>query len=135
MPGLTVVERDCPNTYARFTSIGPMLGNIGNGGKGISWDTKDEVQQLRQLSYTHPTEGGNKGTAKLDTAIDACEMILTLAPETNGHVAVKAWEALGEITGLDHTHLAKPKEEEKIRWRDIVAQPRKIISSPTWSGL
>ena len=73
--------------------------------------------------------------AKLDTAIDACEMILTLAPETNGHVAVKAWEALGEITGLDHTHLAKPKEEEKIRWRDIVAQPRKIISSPTWSGL
>ena len=73
--------------------------------------------------------------AKLDTAIDACEMILTLAPETNGQVAVKAWEALGEMTGIDHTHLAKPKEDEKIRWRDIVAQPRKIISSPTWSGL
>ena len=28
-----------------------------------------------------------------------------------------------------------PKEDEKIRFRDIVAQPRKIISSPTWSGL
>ncbi|MFZ1494066.1 MAG: molybdopterin dinucleotide binding domain-containing protein, partial [Candidatus Competibacter denitrificans] len=28
-----------------------------------------------------------------------------------------------------------PKEHEKIRFRDIVAQPRKIISSPTWSGL
>ncbi|MDU4093347.1 MAG: molybdopterin dinucleotide binding domain-containing protein, partial [Pantoea sp.] len=27
------------------------------------------------------------------------------------------------------------KEEEKIRFRDIQAQPRKIISSPTWSGL
>ena len=62
-------------------------------------------------------------------------MILALAPETNGHVAVKAWQALGEITGREHTHLALHKEDEKIRFRDIQAQPRKIISSPTWSGL
>jgi nitrate reductase alpha subunit len=27
------------------------------------------------------------------------------------------------------------KEDEKIRFRDIAAQPRKIISSPTWSGI
>ena len=71
----------------------------------------------------------------INSAIDAAEMILTLAPETNGQVAVKAWEALGEITGREHTHLARRKEEEKIRFRDIQAQPRKIISSPTWSGL
>ncbi|VFS60237.1 Respiratory nitrate reductase 2 alpha chain [Raoultella planticola] len=62
-------------------------------------------------------------------------MILSLAPETNGQVAVKAWQALGEFTGRDHTHLAINKEDEKIRFRDIQAQPRKIISSPTWSGL
>jgi nitrate reductase alpha subunit len=50
-------------------------------------------------------------------------------------VAVKAWQALGEFTGREHTHLALNKEDEKIRFRDIQAQPRKIISSPTWSGL
>jgi nitrate reductase alpha subunit len=47
-------------------------------------------------------------------------------------------EGLGRIVaehGPDHTHLALPKEEEKIRFRDIQAQPSKIISSPTWSGL
>ena len=60
---------------------------------------------------------------------------MSLAPETNGQVAVKAWQALGKITGRDHTHLALPKQDEKIRFRDIQAQPRKIISSPTWSGL
>ncbi|RUT90147.1 nitrate reductase subunit alpha, partial [Mesorhizobium sp. USDA-HM6] len=27
-----------------------------------------------------------------------------------------------------------PKEDEKIRFRDVQAQPRKIISSPTWPG-
>jgi len=50
-------------------------------------------------------------------------------------VAVKAWAALSKITGRDHTHLALPREHEKIRFRDIQAQPRKIITSPTWSGV
>ena len=135
MPNITVVERDYPNTYHRFTSLGPLMDKLGNGGKGINWDTKEEVEFLGKLNRTHVEEGANQGRPKIETAIDACETILSLAPETNGHVAVKAWAALGELTGRDHTHLAKPKEEEKIRFRDIVAQPRKIISSPTWSGL
>ncbi|MCP3054578.1 molybdopterin dinucleotide binding domain-containing protein, partial [Aurantimonas marianensis] len=54
---------------------------------------------------------------------------------TNGEVAVKAWEALEKITGREHSHLARPKQDEKIRFRDIAAQPRKIVSSPTWSGI
>ncbi len=135
MPHINVVERDYPNTYARFTSVGPLLEKLGNGGKGIGWDTKVEVDFLRQLNRVHTDEGVNKGMAKIDSAIDACEMILSLAPETNGQVAVKAWAALSKMTGRDHTHLALPKEDEKIRFADIVAQPRKIISSPTWSGL
>ena len=72
---------------------------------------------------------------KIETDIDAAEVILQLAPETNGHVAVKAWEALSKQTGRDHTHLALHREDEKIRFRDVQAQPRKIISSPTWSGI
>jgi nitrate reductase alpha subunit len=50
-------------------------------------------------------------------------------------VAVKAWEALSGKTGREHAHLAAPREDEKIRFRDIQAQPRKVISSPTWSGI
>src|SRR5690606_38759094 len=52
-----------------------------------------------------------------------------------GHVAVKAWESLSRNTGREHAHLALHREDEKIRFRDIQAQPRKIISAPTWSGL
>jgi nitrate reductase alpha subunit len=80
-------------------------------------------------------DGIGKGQPKLDTAIDAAEMILTLAPETNGHVAVKAWEALSKATGREHKHLAESSEHTQIRFRDVVAQPRKIISSPIWSGI
>ena len=129
-PSMKVVERDYPGTFDRFTSLGPLLEKLGNGGKGIGWNTDHEVDFLKKLN------GENKeGRAKIDTDIDACETVLSLAPETNGEVAVKAWSALSKITGRDHTHLALPKEEEKIRFRDIQAQPRKIISSPTWSGL
>ena len=44
-------------------------------------------------------------------------------------------EALSKITGREHAHLAIGREHDKIRFRDIQAQPRKIISAPTWSGL
>ena len=133
-PHLMVVERDYPNTYARFTSLGPLMDKLGNGGKGISWNTQEEVDFLKKLNRTR-TEGAAEGRPAIETAIDAAEVVLSLAPETNGHVAVKAWDALGKVTGRDHTHLAIHKEDEKIRFRDIVAQPRKIIPSPTWSGL
>ena len=135
MPNLIPVERDYPNTYARFTSLGPLMDSLGNGGKGISWNTEEEVKFLGDLNRRHEDEGANRGRPRIDSAIDACETIITLAPETNGQVAVRAWQALSEITGRDHRHLAQPKEDEKIRFRDLVAQPRKIISSPTWSGL
>ncbi|RJF55813.1 nitrate reductase subunit alpha [Serratia inhibens] len=133
-PHIMVVERDYPATYERFTSLGPLLDKLGNGGKGINWNTQTEVDFLKKLNYVK-TEGPAAGRPKIESAIDAAEVILSLAPETNGQVAVKAWEALGNITGRDHRHLALNKEDEKIRFRDIQAQPRKIISSPTWSGL
>ena len=134
-PQIAVIERDFPNTYARFTSLGPLMDKVGNGGKGIAWNTQTEVGQLKELNGQVKTDGVTKGFAKIESDIDACEVILQLAPETNGHVAVKAWEALSKQTGRDHSHLALHREDEKIRFRDIQAQPRKIISSPTWSGL
>jgi nitrate reductase alpha subunit len=135
MPQVTVVERDYPNLYKRFTSLGPLMAKLGNGGKGINWNTEHEVDFLKQLNGTVTEEGATKGFARIESDIDACEVILSLAPETNGEVAVKAWTSLGGFTGREHTHLAVPKEDEKIRFRDVVAQPRKIISSPIWSGL
>lgn len=135
MPAVIAVERDYPNTFQKFTSLGPLMDKLGNGGKGISWDTKDEVKLLGDLNYRVDDAGCANGRPRIDTAIDAAEVILSLAPETNGAVAVKAWQAVSAMTGIEHAHLADAREDEKIRFRDIQAQPRKIISSPTWSGI
>ncbi len=133
-PAYITVERDYTALYDRYVALGPLLDKLGNGGKGINWNTEPEVQHLRDLNGVWE-EGPAKGCPKIVTDIDASEVILMLAPETNGEVAVKAWEALSKATGREHAHLALPKEDEKIRFRDIAAQPRKIISSPTWSGI
>ncbi|MDF2141168.1 nitrate reductase subunit alpha [Paenirhodobacter sp. CAU 1674] len=133
-PNYIAVERDYTAIHDRFTALGPLLDKLGNGGKGISWNTEDEVAALKALNGER-REGSAKGRPVIDTAIDAAEVVLMLAPETNGEVAVKAWEALGKATGRDHVHLAEGEHHNKIRFRDIAAQPRKIISSPTWSGI
>ncbi|QLC23900.1 nitrate reductase subunit alpha [Parasphingopyxis algicola] len=135
MPQVAVVKRDYPNLYKRFTALGPLMDELGNGGKGIAWNTEHEVEHLKALNGVVTEDGPTQGMARIESDIDATEVILMLAPETNGEVAVKAWNALSEFTGREHAHLAQPKEDEKIRFRDVVAQPRKIISSPTWSGL
>ncbi|MBT5433723.1 MAG: nitrate reductase subunit alpha, partial [Rhodospirillaceae bacterium] len=135
MPQIATVERDYPNVYRKFTSLGPLMSSAGNGGKGIAWKTEHEVEALADLNGRTTGEGMFDGLPRIESDIDASEVILMLAPETNGEVAVKAWHALEKMTGREHAHLALPKEDEKIRFRDVVAQPRKIISSPTWSGI
>ena len=127
--------RDYPETYNRFTSLGPLMEKAGNGGKGINWNTETEVSFLRNLNKTSENKGETNGLARIETDIQAAETILTLAPETNGHVALKAWESLEKTTGRKHRHLAENREDEKIRYNDLLAQPRKIITSPIWSGV
>lgn len=130
MPNITLVERNYHSIYSDYTSLGPLMKKIGNSCKGISWNTCDEIDLLSSINGVN-----DSNLPIIDSAIDACEVILLLAPETNGEVALKSWKSLGLVTGLDHTHLALDRSAEKIRFRDIQAQPRKIITSPIWSGI
>jgi nitrate reductase alpha subunit len=135
MPQVSEVTRDYSQIYSKFTSLGPLLDKLGNGGKGLGWSTQHEIDKLGSLNGAVLDDTVARGRPRIVSDIDACETILMLAPETNGEVAVKAWRALEKQTGREHAHLALPKEDEKIRFRDLVAQPRKIISSPIWSGI
>ena len=56
MPPVTVVERDYPNTYRRFTALGPLMSKLGNGGKGIAWNTEHEVE-LPEAAQWHGHRG------------------------------------------------------------------------------
>jgi len=135
LPIFKVVEREFGQTYNKYCGLGPLLKTAGNAVKGFQWDTKDEYAFLAQLNGTVREAGVSQGMPSLKDDIAVCDSILSLAPETNGEVAHKSWVDLSRRTGIDHTHLADSRRDDKIRFRDIQAQPRKIITSPTWSGI
>ena len=106
-PQIAVVERDYPNTYRRFTALGRSPISSAMAARALPGTPWHEVKGLGDLNYRVNDGGPTDGRPRIETDIDAAEVILYLAPETNGEVAVKAWEALGKITGREHTHLAE----------------------------
>ncbi|MBL4803135.1 MAG: nitrate reductase subunit alpha, partial [Emcibacter sp.] len=111
LPDYVDVVRHYPDTYKKFTALGPLMVQMGNGSKGISWDVAAEYKLLGNLNWLVTVAGVSKGMPRIETDIDAAEVILSLAPETNGQVAVKAWAALEKLTGRDHQPLAQRRKE------------------------
>jgi nitrate reductase alpha subunit len=135
MPNLTVVTRDYANVYRMMTSLGPLAASAGVGSKGIMWKAEEEVESLKSSLGRVAEEGVAHGQPSIQTAKQAAETILALAPETNGETAVKAWRGVEKRTGLSLQHLSIRRQGERIRFDDLSAQPRKIITSPIWSGI
>ena len=132
---LKVVERDYGSTYNKYIALGPLMVKLGNGVKGLDWNTEAEYEELKLCNYTVKVPGVSYGMPSLEEDIYVCDSVMRMAPETCGPVARKSWAALSKKTGIDHHHLYAAREEDKITFRDIQAQPRKIITAPTWSGV
>ncbi len=140
VPGKTmalikVVERDFAATYSKYIALGPLMTKLGNTVKGIDWNTEQEYQELKSHNGVVREPGVSQGMPSLEEDIFVCDAVMRMAPETNGEVAHKSWNALSKKTGIDHHHLYAGRHEDKITFRDIQAQPRKIITAPTWSGI
>ncbi len=135
LPFLTVVSRDYPNTFKMMTALGPLAHKVGVGSKGVMWKATEEYESLKESLGTVKKPGISQGMPSLLTAKQMAETILALSPETNGEVAVKSWQGLEKRTGLSLQHLSLRRQGEKYRFEDLNAQPRKIITSPIWSGI
>jgi nitrate reductase alpha subunit len=135
LPNLTVVTRDFAQTAKMMTALGPLVTQVGIGGKGIAWKAAEEYEELKRRVGTVAKPGVTQGMPKLESALQAAETILALSPETNGRMAIKAWRALERNTGLHLTHLCEDRAGERITFADIDARPRQVITSPIWSGI
>lgn len=134
-PRLSVVTRDFPNTFKMMTALGPRVIQNGIGAKGVSWKADTEYELLKKELGTVTAPGVSHGMPRLESGRDVACAILCLAPETNGRTAVKSWQSVEETSGLALSHLSKSRADERITFDDITAQPREIITSPTWSGM
>jgi nitrate reductase alpha subunit len=132
-PHLKVVERDYANLFNRFISLGPLVEQGGIGAHGTSWPIADQYEELLQ---TNPTVSWNgKRFPSLDDAVEAANVILALAPETNGEAAHRAFKAQEEKVGLPLADLAAPYRGVTMTFAGLVSQPRRLLTSPVWSGV
>src|SRR6185312_9346021 len=65
----------------------------------------------------------------------AINMVLFFAPETNGEVAWRGFKAREHESGQTLSDLAEQSREIHYDFQQLVAQPRRLLTSPSWSGI
>jgi nitrate reductase alpha subunit len=68
-------------------------------------------------------------------ASDAAQVVLHLAPETNGESAYRAFQAEEKKVGVPLADLAEKTRGVRIAWEDLARQPRRLLDSPCWTGI
>jgi nitrate reductase alpha subunit len=134
MPHFAVVERDYVNLYNRFISLGP-LAKQGMGAHGIKYATEDFYNDVVNSQSYPITEWNGQKYPSLKRAEEAADMVLLFAPETNGELAYRAYKHVEKSVGLPLADLAAESRDVRLSYKDLQAQPRRLLNSPVWSGL
>jgi len=135
MPHLRVVTRDYRNLYRRFISLGRNVRENGLRAHAVHYDVADLYDQWVASPVRPTQQWGGQVYPSLAEARDAANVILYLAPETNGELAYRGYQHLERITGLVLTDLAEESRGVRTTFDDLQAQPRRLLTSPVWSGL
>jgi nitrate reductase alpha subunit len=133
MPGIGLVYRDYKNLYQRFISFGPLARKGGLGAHGTHYAIDDFYDELLETSPTEELDG--QIYPSLKEAEDACNLVLSLATVTNGELAYRSYKNMEEKVGLPLADLAEQDRTRRVSFKDIQAQPRRLLNSPMWSGL
>jgi nitrate reductase alpha subunit len=132
MPKFRVVTRDYTRLYEQLISLGPEIEKKGVSAHGLSVPVADEYQNLAKRQ---PRKVDGKILPSLYEAREVAEAILALDPVSNGELAHRAFEAEEHKTGLKLSDLAAGMRGVRYSFADIVAQPRRFLTTPTWSGI
>jgi nitrate reductase alpha subunit len=133
MPGLKVATRDFKNLYQRYISLGPVIRKAGLGAHGTHYEIEDHYDEMTTSGPTQTWDGNTYPS--IEDATEACDAVLKLATVTNGELAYRSYKNMEEKTGLHLTDLAEPMRGVRMSYRDLQAQPRRLLNSPMWSGL
>src|SRR5690625_145749 len=132
MPKLVVVERDYTNLYNRFISFGPLAKRDGIGAHGAHMEIEDFYEELIERNPVKKWDEENYPS--VEGALDAANLLLHLAPETNGELAYRGFKNEEEKVGLLLADLAEGNRNARLTFKDLQKQPRRLLNSPCWSG-
>jgi nitrate reductase alpha subunit len=143
MPHLRVVERDYVNLYNRFISLGRGIREDGLVGNGVHIPIApfyDELLANPVGGSPDPrrmrcVEWGGQKYPSLEDALDAANVLLALAPETNGEVSYVGFKHEEERVGLPLADLAENVRDVRMTFFDLTRQVRRTLISPCWTGI
>jgi nitrate reductase alpha subunit len=139
MAKLIVVERDYPNLYERWKSLGPLTAKLGMTTKAITYHPDREIEQLKQKNGVVQS-GPYTGSVLLDTDKKACEMILAFSGTSNGRLAVQGFRELEKKTGqriaqLAETTRARTSPSRTFRCSRAASSPRRSGRAPSTAAV
>ncbi len=128
-----------------FVSLGPLAAKkVGAKGVGYSPAEAGIYQWIREQNgearpgseYVKARCAEVGGCPSIYFDYQVAEAILALSPEANGKAAVETFKALAKRTGEERVvELGLHNEGKHIRFRDIIEQPRRSLTSPVWAGI
>ena len=131
MPKFRVVERDYTLLYERMVSLGSGVEENGVAAHGLKIPVADEYQALVR---EQGREFNGKSYPSLEESREVVDPILRLDPVTNGELAYRAFVEEEHKTGRPLTHLAEGTRSVRYNFADLIAQPRRVLTTPTWSA-
>jgi nitrate reductase alpha subunit len=143
MPHLRVIRRDYANLANRFVSLGPLARQDGIMGNGVTIPCETLYDELLQSPvggtpdpwHRRCVRWGGETYPSLEDALDAANVELYLAPETNGEASYAGFLHEEEKTGVPLADLAQRGQGMPPVFGDLMRQPRRILTSPCWSGI
>jgi nitrate reductase / nitrite oxidoreductase, alpha subunit len=143
MPHLRVIRRDYANLANRFVSLGPLARQDGIMGNGVTIPCETLYDELLQSPvggtpdpwHRRCVRWGGETYPSLEDALDAANVELYLAPETNGEASYAGFLHEEEKTGVPLADLAHRGQGMPPVFGDLMRQPRRILTSPCWSGI
>ena len=132
MHNIVTVERDYTQIYNKYISLGDNVRN-GLGAHGISFPCEDYYDQLLEnTQHVNTIDGKKYPSIKED--VKAIDAVLLLSSLTNGKLSERAFENAEKNTGMDLSKLRPQNNDSSITYKDLQAQPRRLLNSPLWSG-
>ncbi len=135
MPKFKVVKRNYAELYERMTALGAGTRANGVAAHGLRIGVEDFYDELARRQPSDLPSGNGIALPSLERDREVCEAILALDPASNGELAYRAFEAEEAKTGRMLRHIGDGQRDTRYTFADIVAQPRRVLTTPTWSGI
>ncbi len=136
MPKFRLVERDYAGLYERMVNLGRAIEKNGVSAHGLTIPIGEEYRRLQERQPRRTGQNGSTAVyPSLYEAREVANAILYLDPSSNGELAYRAFQAEEHKTGLHLADLADGLRDIRYSFADLVAQPRRVLTTPTWSAV